>query len=429
MLSKEDNELLTRVGPGTPMGNMLREYWIPAVLTEELQHPDGPPIRLRLLGEDLVLFRDSAGRVGLLGNHCPHRGASLFFGRNEEEGLRCVYHGWKYDVAGNCVDMPNEPPESNFKEKIHHVAYPCTEYGGMIWAYMGPRAVPPELPRLEWAMVAPENRAVTPMLRECNWVQALEGDIDTAHLYFLHARLDPAEDRGSQNDNGVFHPDKQPRLHLVDMPYGMMYGAQREEDEEHYYWRITQYMFPFHTYFPPGGFQGVPGHIWVPLDDHNTMTWSIGFDPLKALQRREQWNRVDVSQFVEQTSNPLTRWRATANRENDYMVDREAQRTKTFTGIPTIPLQDQAMTESMGAVVDRGAEHLASTDAMIIRVRAKLLAAAKAHRDNGTTPPGVDEPDLYSVRSASVVLPRDTDWIQGTREHLKAFTELPVATA
>ncbi|HZT05618.1 MAG TPA: Rieske 2Fe-2S domain-containing protein, partial [Chloroflexota bacterium] len=286
MLSKEDNQLLTRVGPGTPMGDLLRQYWIPVVLSEELMEPDGAPMRVRLLGEDLILFRDTSGRPGLLADHCPHRGASLFFGRNEEDGLRCVYHGWKFDVTGRCVDMPNEPPESNFKDKVRQRAYPCREHGGMIWAYMGPRANPPELPRVEWAFVPPEQRNLSPVLRECNWVQALEGDIDTAHLYFLHARLNPDEERGPQNDQGVFHEDRHPRLFLTDTPYGLMYGAQRDEGPDHYYWRITQFMFPFHTFFPPGGFVGVPGHIWVPIDDNNTMAWSVAWNPIDPIVLR-----------------------------------------------------------------------------------------------------------------------------------------------
>src|SRR5437763_9412863 len=187
MLTKEDNELLCRVGPGTPTGEMLRQYWHPVLLSNELPDRDSNPIRVRLLGENLIAFRDSGGRPGVLADHCAHRGASLFFGRNEENGLRCVYHGWKYDISGACVDMPNEPAESSFKQKVHQDAYPCREYGGMVWAYMGPRSVPPELPRLEWAHVADHQRSLSPVLRECNWVQALEGEIDTAHLYLLHA--------------------------------------------------------------------------------------------------------------------------------------------------------------------------------------------------------------------------------------------------
>jgi len=429
MLSKEDNQLLTRVGPGTPMGDLLRQYWIPVVLSEELMEPDGAPMRVRLLGEDLILFRDTSGRPGLLADHCPHRGASLFFGRNEEDGLRCVYHGWKFDVTGRCVDMPNEPPESNFKDKVRQRAYPCREHGGMIWAYMGPRANPPELPRVEWAFVPPEQRNLSPVLRECNWVQALEGDIDTAHLYFLHARLNPDEERGPQNDQGVFHEDRHPRLFLTDTPYGLMYGAQRDEGPDHYYWRITQFMFPFHTYFPPGGFQGIPGHIWVPLDDENTMVWSVAYNPLEPIPVRQQWQRANGPQYLPTTTASLGRWRASANKTNDYMINREVQRTATFTGIPTIPMQDQAVTESMGPVMDRTNEHLGTTDAAIIQVRRKLLNAAKALRDRGITPPGVDEPELYGVRSASVVLPRSADWLVETAETLKAFTNLAVATA
>lgn len=428
MLTKEDSELLTRIGPGAPMGELIRQYWIPVMRMSDLGEPDGAPTRVRLLGEDLIMFRDSSGQVGLLGNNCPHRGASLFFGRNEEEGIRCVYHGWKFDISGACVDMPNEPAESNFKHKVRATAYPCREYGGMVWTYMGPRSVPPELPQLEWANVPEDQRSLTPVLRECNWVQALEGDIDTAHLYFLHARLNPNEGRTPENDQGVFHEDRHPRLFLVDTPYGLMYGAQRDEGPTDYYWRITQFMYPFHTFFPPGGFAGVPGHIWVPVDDHNTIVWSVAWNPLVPLVQRTGQGATGVG-FLPPTSDALGRWRANANKTNDYLIDRDAQRTKTFTGIPTIPMQDQAVTESMGEIMDRTAEHLGTTDATIIQVRRKLLKAAKALRDDGITPPGVDNPEFYAVRTASLVLPRTADWVAETQQILKAFTGLPVATA
>jgi phthalate 4,5-dioxygenase len=419
MLSKEDNELLTRVGPGTPMGDLLRQYWVPALLSSELAEPDGSPLRLRLLGEDLVIFRDTAGQVGLLGAHCPHRGASLFFGRNEECGLRCVYHGWKFDVTGQCVDMPSEPPESSFKHKVKATAYPCREHGGMIWAYMGPRSVPPELPALEWTTVPEEHRHVWPALRECNWAQGLEGDIDTAHLYFLHARLDPGQDGGA----GVFHEDVHPRLELVETEYGLMYGARREEGADHYYWRITQFMFPFHTFFPPIGLGGVPGHIWVPLDDENTMVWSIVWNPDVPVPRSRAQPAVE---YLPATSAPTGRWRLAANKQNDYRLDRDVQRTTTFTGIPAVPVQDQAVTESMGAIVDRSQEHLGTTDAMIIQVRRRLIQVARALRDAGVTPPGVDEPALYSIRSAALVLPREANWYEATRDVRRAYSGLPV---
>src|SRR5690349_18735433 len=191
MLPKDDNEILCRVGPGTPMGNLLRQYWFPAMPSFELPSPDCPPIKVRLLGEDLVAFRDSSGRVGLVANACPHRGASLFFGRNEEEGLRCVYHGWKFDVNGACVDMPSEPAESNFKNKVRVRAYPARDVNHMVWIYMGPRTTPPPFPAFEINTI-PEENAGEPMImmEEANWVQNLEGDLDSNHLDYLHARLD-----------------------------------------------------------------------------------------------------------------------------------------------------------------------------------------------------------------------------------------------
>jgi phenylpropionate dioxygenase-like ring-hydroxylating dioxygenase large terminal subunit len=431
VLSKEENQLLTGVGQGTAMGDLLREYWIPALLSEELPEPDSDPLRIRLLGEDLVAFRDTNGRVGLLANNCPHRGASLFFGRNEESGLRCVYHGWKFDASGACIDMPNEPAESDFRTKVKAVAYPAIERGGAIWAYMGPRSDPPPLPDLEWMVVPATHRVISKSLRECNWVQALEGDIDTAHLYFLHSRLESdASTAYRAADAGVFHEDRHPRLHLVRTDYGMMYGAQRDEPDGRQYWRITQFMMPFHTLFPPGGLAGVPGHIWVPLDDHHTMVWFLIWNPVTAIPEGERnLFGANPGGYVPATSDPLGRWRLTANKTNDYLIDRDVQRTKTFTGIPSIPLQDQAITESMGTVYDRSQEHLGSTDAMIIQVRRRLLDAARAFQDEKITPPGVDNPEQYRVRTASVVLDRDADWQQATQEMLKAYSALPVMNA
>ena len=223
MLSREDNELLCRVGRGTPMGDLLRHYWTPCLPSTELPTADGPPKKVRLLGEDLVAFRDTRGDVGLLAANCPHRGASLFFGRNEECGLRCSYHGWKYDVAGRCVDMPNEPEESTFKDKIRARAYPCRDVNGVIWTYLGPREMPPPLPAFEINTVAATH--VYPplmMLEECNWVQALEGDIDSSHIDFVHAKRNPD---GTQR--GTYHRDTRPRLELLPTDYGACYSARR----------------------------------------------------------------------------------------------------------------------------------------------------------------------------------------------------------
>ena len=423
MLSTQDNETLCRVGPGTPMGDLMRQYWMPVMLSSELPDPDGDPVRVRLLSEDLVMFRATDGRVGLFAENCSHRGASLFFGRNEKGGLRCVYHGWMYDVTGRCVDMPSEPPESNFRDKVRQRAYPCQEYGGMIWTYMGPRAEPPPMPQLEWASLPATHRRLSSFQRECNWMQALEGDIDTSHLYFLHARLDPTNDAGV----GSWHSDRHPRLEVVQTDYGIVYGAKREESDAVSYWRITQFMFPIHTLFPGYPDGTVPGHIWVPLDDNHTMVWSLGWNPVVAFDDlpasgRGRAGNAGVGEFLPVGSDGLGRWRPKAGRLNDYEIDRDVQRTTTYTGIPTIPLQDQAVTESMGAVNNRTREHLGTSDAMIIQVRRRLIQAANALRDQGVVPPGVDNPEWYRVRSGSATIPSGAPWLEEMGGWLNART-------
>ena len=415
MLSAADNELLTHVGAGTPMGNLMREYWMPAIQSAELPAPDGDPVRLRLLGENLIMFRDTSGRIGLIANACPHRGASLFYGRNEENGLRCVYHGWKFDVSGRCVDMPSEPDESNFKDKIKARAYPCVEKAGMVWVYMGARETPPPMPAFEWTNLSEDQFAVTPFLRECNWMQALEGDIDTSHLYFLHGRLSPEDSPAL----GVWHNDKHPHLEVVKTEYGLVYGAARDEDENSTYWRITQFGFPIFTLFPMNEDGGVPGHMWTPLDDSHTMVWTVIWNPTLT---KSDWaySSLGIARgdraHLPNTTDWLGRWRMEANRTNDYQIDREMQRTKNFTGIATIPMQDQAVVESMGDIYDRTNEHLGTSDTMVIQVRRRLVQAAKDLRDNGTIPPGVDNPEWYGFRSVSGTLPKGDSWVEGFGE-------------
>jgi len=250
----------------------MRCYWLPLLYSWELT-ADGPPNRVRLLGENLVAYRDTSGRVGLLADACPHRGASMFFGRNEEDGLRCVYHGWKFDCEGTCVDMPSEPAESNFKNKVRINAYSAVDRGGVIWAYMGAdQANPPELPEFEWCNIPEEQvHHAYKGIYECNWVQAMEGDIDSSHLYFLHGRLDESDPA----TYGVYHADKAPRLQLVDTDYGVYYGASREESPGQTYWRTTQFLFPSFTMFPATIDGTVPQHMYTPIDDNLTMHWGI----------------------------------------------------------------------------------------------------------------------------------------------------------
>src|ERR1051326_8141324 len=280
MLSREDNELATRVGPGTPMGGLMRQYWVPALLSSELPAPDSDPVRVVLLGERLIAFRDTNGQVGLIQNHCPHRGASLFFGRNEEAGLRCVYHGWKFAVDGTCLDMPNEAAEADFKHKVKAVAYPCQERGGVVWTYMGLRSTPPALPDLEPNMQPDDQVVLTAIQRECNWLQGLEGDIDTSHLGFLH--LGAVEPEDTRAGTFAFYTvnDRAPRYQVVDTDYGAMYGAYRPGPEGQLYWRFAQFLFPFYAMIPTGvlGMQ-VLVRAWVPMDDDHMMFFSMGSRP------------------------------------------------------------------------------------------------------------------------------------------------------
>jgi phenylpropionate dioxygenase-like ring-hydroxylating dioxygenase large terminal subunit len=429
MLSKSDNELLTRVGPGTAMGDVLRQYWLPLLLSDELPGNDSNPLRTRVLGENLIAFRDSQGRVGLLAENCPHRGASLFFGRNEECGLRCVYHGWKFDVAGHCVDMPNEPPESNFKDKVRAISYPCTERNGVIWTYMGPLETPPPLPELEWNLVPENQRHISKRYQECNWAQALEGGIDSSHSGFLHSHLFDPNDRSEYRKGmAIKEKDKHPRFEVVDTPYGVLVGARRDADEEHYYWRITQFLMPFYTMIPPYGVSPtISGHAWVPMDDENSMAWTVTWHPLRPLSEAELqrmrfgWGlHLGEDTLLPPTSAPGGRWRPQANKGNDYLLDYERQRTREFTGLPGIAIQDQAMQESMGPIYDRSKEHLGASDTGIIQVRRRWLRAAQQLRDSGVTPTGVNAASSYRVRSAAVILPRDAAWVEGAQDHPQA---------
>src|SRR5919198_654567 len=238
MLKQEDNELITRVGPGTPMGNFMREYWIPAMLSSELPKPDCDPVRVLLLGEKLIGFRDSDGRVGLLDHSCPHRGASLFYGRNERCGLRCVYHGWKFDVTGQCVDMPNEPPEYRFESKIRLTAYPAVEHAGIIWAYMGPAEKQPPLPDMEWMRAPATHRFVSKTREEANFLQAIEGGIDSVHSSFLH--------NNNLGDKDLYRTiGHSARLEVERTAYGFRYASMRDVGEDGQYVRMYQFIVPF----------------------------------------------------------------------------------------------------------------------------------------------------------------------------------------
>jgi phenylpropionate dioxygenase-like ring-hydroxylating dioxygenase large terminal subunit len=432
MLSAQDNELVTRVGPGTPMGALFREYWLPILLSSELPERDGMPCRVRILGEDLVAFRTTSGQVGLLGDKCPHRGAPLYYGRNEEEGLRCVYHGWKYDVTGRCVDMPSEPPESNFKDKIRQRAYPCEERSGVIWTYMGPRREPPPFPHFEWATLPSEHTDHVKFTEDCNWMQIIEGDLDTIHSDFLHARIDWG--KFATPSEGIRSLTHHAKLELVRTDCGFAKGARRELDPakypDQYHWRIYQWMMPAFALLPAAG-NSIAYRATIPIDDTHTIFWNGLYcptRPLTAEERESHQSSRTAGGFLPSTGDPLTKWRTIGNHENDYLLDMEAQRTTLFSGMPPAKMQDVAMTEGMGPVLDRTVEHLGTTDTAIIEMRNQVLAAVKALRDHGTTPPAVDTPEAFAVRSAQAILPKSQSWVDATRDFL-TVSDRPLAVA
>ena len=426
MLSREENELISRVGPGTPMGNLMRQYWLPAMLSSELPTPDSDPVRVLLLGEQLIAFRDSNGQVGLLANNCPHRGASLFFGRNEEAGLRCVYHGWKFDAAGNCLDMPNEPAESDFRTKVKAVAYPTRERGGVVWAYLGPRATPPPLPDLEPNMRDDLELSVSVSQQESNWLQVLEGDIDTVHAGFLHSGSVTPEERQPGSHTQYMIMDRSARFELVDTDGGALSGAYRAGPPGQTYWRLAYYLFPVYDMPAPGLLGHKIGCICrVPMDDEHTLSFFMN-----ASAERMGGSRDFGNPTVPNSTDWLGRFRTVASSANDFLLDRDIQRANKgrfgYTGIPGgAAMQDAAVTWSMGPVLDRTTERLGSTDAMVIRVRRRLIGAARALAERGTVPPGVDHPDVYRVRAGGLFLPNGANWLEATTELRKAFVEHP----
>ncbi len=426
MLTSEENELLTCTGPRTPMGDLLRRFWAPILLASELPEADCPPVRVTIMSEDLVVFKDTLGRVGVLDAYCPHRRAHLYWGRNEECGLRCVYHGWKFDVEGNCVDMPNEPPEYRFKERVYTTAYPAREFGGLIWVYMGPKdTLPADPPQLEWARVPPSHRLISKRRQETNWAQAVEGGIDSSHVSFLHRTL-RHEDRITSVPALLRAPtqalymarDTSPRFTVKTTDYGLLIGARRNAEDDTYYWRITQFLLPWYTMIPGSIERGqsISGHAWVPIDDETCWTFSVTWNaerPFTPQELEEMHAGFGIHTEVD------ARFRPIRNSDNEYQIDRAAQKTRTFTAIKGISEQDMAVQEAMGPVVDRTREHLGTSDTAIIAYRRLLLRLAR-NLEHGQEPAVAQLADAFRVRSASVVLRRDQEFDEGAKERLAA---------
>jgi len=417
MLRKEQNDLLTKTGPGTPMGNLFRSYWLPALLAEELPENDCPPVRVKLLSERLIAFRDTKGRYGLIDEFCAHRGPSLWFGRNEECGLRCPYHGWKFDYTGQCVEVPSETKESGFAERIKLKSYPMIERGGILWTYMGPPENQPPAPEWEFIMVPPEQTFTSKRYQECNWLQAMEGGIDNAHVSWLHGdalNQDPLF-KGAGGNKYMF-TDKAPVFEVVESEGGLFIAARRNAEEDKYYWRITQYVMPNFTMIPPRGGHTVHGHFWVPIDDESNWAWSYDYHPTRAIKPEEREAMKDGrgihAKYIPGTYFTL------ANKDNDYLIDRAKQKSgELSSGIEGIAMQDASLQESMGPVIDRTKENLASSDNGVIMARHQMFRALKA-MEKGELPRG-RLPEEQQVRSASFVLPSDQAFQEAAADALR----------
>jgi phenylpropionate dioxygenase-like ring-hydroxylating dioxygenase large terminal subunit len=413
------------------MGNFMRLYWIPFALSADLE-ADGVPMPVRLLGEDLLAFRATTGKVGLIDAYCAHRRAPLYFGRNEECGIRCVYHGWKFDPDGKCVDMPNEPPESNFRNKVTLKSYPCRERNGVVWAYLLTGAEPPALPDYEWNTLPAEHVYLSIRIESCNWLQALEGEIDSSHGPFLHSRIDGVVSSGSSLAYRL--EDKHPKFEILEMDHGLAIAARRDADPESYYWRINQFALPFFTMPPPGGADpAISGHAWVPIDDGHTLCVMFSYRPERPLSEkyrsifhngsfsgRETGHLSTRGAAPYQHGKPFPKYWTNYGPDNDYQVDWDSQRTTYFSGLPGVWVQDAACQEGMGPIPDRSLERLGSSDAGLIQARRLLMRLARRFESDGSVPVSASDPSVMRVRSVGTLLGRDVSWVDATRKMMNA---------
>ncbi len=416
MLTQADNVLLTRTGPNTPMGALFRRFWHPILLSAELPEPDGAPVRVSVLGEHLRAFRSTDGTVGLISPRCPHRGADLFFGRNEAGGIRCAYHGWKFATDGRCLaltTMDPGPARDKAEQNVRLQAYPTREWGGFVWAYLGPPEHIPALPQLEFCMLPASHVFVSKKLQQCNWAQACEGGLDTAHFSFLHMSVSNTEEdttrlltKVSSGSDTIrwMRDDGVPRFTITDHAAGLLLGAARRGDPGETYWRISQFLMPNHG-LAPNAFPGenYHGQCWVPIDDTacwvHTYTWNPD-RPLTDAERTRYRSGSGVHAQVDANYVPLRR------RENDYLIDRAKQKSESYTGIEGVSEQDACIQDSQGVIADRTTEHLGPTDMGVIRFRRLILDAART-LEQGEAPRALAHPQAYHVRGGGAVAPSD----------------------
>ncbi|NQV57693.1 MAG: Rieske 2Fe-2S domain-containing protein [Rhodospirillales bacterium] len=405
------------------MGEFMRQYWLPAGLSSELE-ADGDPMRLMLLGEKLIAFRDSSGRIGIMDHRCPHRCASFFFGRNEEDGIRCVYHGWKFDVDGNCVDMANVPPHQDFKAKVKAKSYKATERNGLIWVYMGDQTDIPELPDIE-ANLQPEAEVDFRFVqRRCNWLQALEGDLDTSHLSFLHFGSVGKDALNEESTQRHLLANRAPEFIVQDTDYGTMGAAFRPADEDNTYWRFAHYIFPVWAFSPNWPMDvNILARAWVPMDDEHTMFMEIIRKNVRSAYKAKDGKQLAGAMVMDRLRPNSTdwfgRWRLSDDTENDYGIDRGVQKTGSYTGIDGIHLQDQATTESMGPISDKTWEHLSPTDTLITATRKRIINAVNAYKKDGALPPKSRlAKTVHGVRSGSFTAPKHVTWLDAYEQQM-----------
>jgi phenylpropionate dioxygenase-like ring-hydroxylating dioxygenase large terminal subunit len=403
--SPTEHRALAQTGRGTLVGDLLRRYWLPALLSEEIAGPDSDPVRVRLLGEDLVAFRDTAGRPGLLAEYCPHRGASLFLGRNSEGGIRCSYHGWKFDIDGRGLECPNAPALAG-TEDARQLAYPCQEAGGIVWAYLGPPQARPPLPDLGYLAADNGSRYAMKRWQDCHWLQALEVDIDSSHVAWLHREELLASPDEPKTRIILEHTD--PHFEVAERDYGLLIGASRPDGDEDY-WRVNQWLMPWYTFIPAESDDEVLGvHAWVPVDDDHCWVWGLSWHPRRPLTpaELEDWRAGRGGRFPELLPGS---YQPRRNIGNQWEIDRPAQRSgRLWMGIEGNQEQDDAITASMGTAYDRSRERLVGTDLGVIATRRRLLACARDVAAGGD-PPGA-EGASYDVVPVSAHLPRGADW-------------------
>ena len=411
MLTPEENKLVTEIGPDTPMGELFRRFWIPVFHARELTNPDGAPARTRLLGEHIVGFRDTSGRLGILEAACPHRGVDLSYGLNEENGLRCARCGWKFDVEGNCLEMPMEPDEEELKKTIKAVAFGVQEWGGLIWAYMGPKEEFPERPEFEWGQLPEDHRYISKFVQECNYLQGLEGGIDSSRISFLYDMLfgDPPSientaDHLVQGIEGSRKGERTQTVAIKTTDYGLLVGASIDEGKENNAWQVNQWLMPFYTTPKPEG-DGLLGCLaWVPVDDKNTMVYVITYHPERPMTDEEvETRRAGGGNHPELTEGTYKRKR---NKDNDYLIERKTSGVNPLATISNEFELALVLEESMGAIVDRTKEQLDPNDVAIMETRRMLMKSAIDLRE-GTEPPAARNGAAYNVRASSPTLKRD----------------------